>query len=133
MKHPSTYGTTSTVRKIFLTYDIKKKNGGLSPASIVAKFGKPANEVIFNQSPEEDFLRNGEIYKKEVMINKFLNGRNIVPTVYYAICNDNQDFVMLMEDCSHEDDVKGKDQSIMNIVGVDEVICFISLLIPFFV
>lgn len=126
VKHPSTYGTTSTVRKIFLTYDIKKKNGGLSPSSIVAKFGKPANEVIFNQSPEEDFLRNGEIYKKEVMINKFLNGRNIVPTVYYAICNDNQDFVMLMEDCSHEDDVKGKDQSIMNIVGVDEA----RLIIP---
>lgn len=128
-KHPRTYGMTSNVRKLFLTYECEKE--GLSPSTIIAKYGKPANEILLNQSPEADLMQHGEICKREVLLNQYLNGRDVLPVIYYAKCNDDQDYLMLMEDCSHEEDIKGKENVIMNTMSIKKARLIVAQLAKF--
>lgn len=129
IKQPRTHGMMSYVRKLFLTYDDTADL--LCPPTLIAKYSRAAADNVCNENMS-DIMRNGCLYKREVMLNNYLNKRDVVPVIYYADCNSEQNIILLMEDCSSESDVKVDDVNVVQkCMSIDEAFIAIKDLAAF--
>ena len=65
----------------------------VSPPSLFVKFSMPDLPFI------GDLLRKGKMYNRELMIYETVSSHtHLMPKVYYMRCNEQSDFVIVMED-----------------------------------
>ena len=112
----------SNVKKLFLHY-CPQDTIGISPSTIIAKYALPASENFMNKEKRSDLMRHGELYKREVRLNKILNGLDLLPKIFFTDCDEAQNYIILMEDCATENDVKeGSSNTVNTTLSVDQVI-----------
>jgi len=115
VRKPSTHGQVSNTRRMFLKYDIS--TAGEAPSTMIAKFTIAMEETLFGMQ-NLDMGRDMYFNQREVLLYQKMSKCSFIPRMYYSVVQENQDFVILMEDCASKSAcaAEGDDNKIMQYV-----------------